>query len=369
MRSHCTNVTDKLKTVCEPFPRNSSLRDFSNCTVTLPPSNVSAWYVPSGPLLSPYIVNTINAREAAVYINSNLSVIQYIAPRADLKLVTQGMLDHKTRWEATECVLEPVVRRFRATVKENSYSDETLATWTNPWIQLPSSASAGWYLTPPASWWPSSSLPNNTNTQYSPESSFVFEANAITSIDAFLRSIFSGQTSRSMMDLVFAPASTAVYGGLSLYAGSDVLQTLGMGNITGCSDILADRLSCAMSNVAAAMTKTMRDSAYIADPATAAMASGSALVGVVYIAVHWQWLVLPLVVWALGATLVVGALVKTRRTGVPGWRNDTLPLLFLYRTANEQEETALLLGRDPVTARLYRDEQEGRTVLRRTGDD
>ncbi|PYH94643.1 hypothetical protein BO71DRAFT_398793 [Aspergillus ellipticus CBS 707.79] len=360
-RSLCTNVTSYLTTSCDPFPSNSSYHGVDNCTVSLPKSGTSAWYIPGWPVLTPFTIAAVN--DALVYTNGTMYAIQYIAPRTDLLIVQQGVVDNTTQWEATECIIEPIVRSFRATVQQNTYSDITLAEWTNRTLNT-SAYVPGWQLNPP--WGPDLGVTQSNTTN---STAFVLSSPSDSAILFFFDAIFSGQALRSMTELEFAPLGDADFGVLALYAVSDVLQALGMGNITGCNNILADRLTCVMNNVAAAMTKTFRDSAYIADAATAAMASGDSMTSVTYITVHWQWIALPLFVWLLGAVLVIGTLWKTRRARVPAWKNDLMPLLYLYQDEDVRESERIALheesgqGNRTVMARLH--EEDGRAFLGR----
>ncbi|PYH92403.1 hypothetical protein BO71DRAFT_420837 [Aspergillus ellipticus CBS 707.79] len=362
VRSLCANITSYLTTTCS----NASLVGDLNCTITLPKSNVSAWYVPNEPSLTLFTVSAVTS-DPLVYTNDTSTiVIQYIAPRADLTIFEQGSLDNQTQWEATECTIEPIVRSFRATVSQNAYREETLAVWNNMTLQDPAldpNLPIGDYLDP-TSWGPGLGVHQSGNDS----TFFVLGATVDVAITGFLGAIFSGQATRSTEGLEFLPSSN--FGYLDLYAQSDVLQALGMGNITGCSDILADRLTCAMENVAVAITKTIRDSAYVADPATAAMASGQSTTSVTYITVHWLWVALPAAVWVLGAVLVIGTLWKTRRARVPAWKNDILPLLSLSQAENWRESDTVLLGGTAgrvisgrLMAKLY--EQNGQVFLGR----
>ncbi|KAB8234315.1 uncharacterized protein BDW43DRAFT_273810 [Aspergillus alliaceus] len=36
----------------------------------------------------------------------------------------------RTKWQATECVIEPVVRSSNKTVRKSTHCDKTLAIWT-----------------------------------------------------------------------------------------------------------------------------------------------------------------------------------------------------------------------------------------------
>lgn len=361
-RTLCTNVTSALIPNCTNFPANSSYAGQTNCTFTLPKSSTSAWYLPDFPLMTPFSVAEVAPTDAEVYTNASLIVIQHIAPQhANVSLFEGGILPNGTLWEATECLLDPIVRSFRPAVHQNAYSEETLAIWTQSNFVTGDDANVtdGNTLTPPDSWVADYGVPvNQSSPQNNSAQSYVLGFVAGKAIEIFFQAILSGQSSRGILHTVFTPASIN-------YAASDALEALGWGNITGCSDLLADRLPCAMGNVAAAMTKTVRDSAYIADPrSTSGWAVGNAMVPAVYIAVHWQWVVLPLVVWVAGATLVGGTLWKTQRARAPAWRNDTLPLLFLYKSEEgllRPDDRLAGPGRELCMARLYED--EGRVFL------
>ncbi|OJZ83718.1 hypothetical protein ASPFODRAFT_35189 [Aspergillus luchuensis CBS 106.47] len=323
MRSLCSNITSALITNCSTFSNESVYAEKSNCNVTLPKGRLSASYTPGDFSFTTFSMNSILGYDAVVYTNATFIAIQYIAPRANLELLDDKRWSNSTQWEATECSLEPIVRSFRPKIFHNHYSDKTQAIWIqhNMTTTYNVHQSAGFNFTP-ESWGPDLGVHQNPQ-------SFILSGDARKSIFYFLTAIFSGQATRSATELFFDPLDA------SWYAASDTLQALAVANISGCSEILSERLSCAMDNVAAAMSKTFRDAAYVADPASAAMTTGSAKVSEVYIVVYWAYLALPVLVWTLGAILVLGTLWKTRRARVPVWKNDTLPLLFLYRNQDE----------------------------------
>ncbi|RDH34787.1 hypothetical protein BDQ94DRAFT_177632 [Aspergillus welwitschiae] len=314
---------------CSTFSNASAYAGESNCTVTLPKSGLSAWYMPDDYSFSTFSMTPISTYDAVVYTNATLIAIQYMAPRANLELLNDSPMTNGTQWEATECSLEPIVRSFRPTVYQNNYSDKTRAIWFQyNWTSTNNvHQSAGLNLTP-------DSWGSDLGVHKTPQS-FILSGDAKQWIYPFLTAIFSGQATRSGSEIYFDPLDK------------------------GC-EILSDRLSCAMDNVAAAMSKTFRDVAYVVNPASAAMTTGRAKVSEVYIVVYWAYLALPVLVWTLGAILVFGTLWKTRRARVPAWRNDTLPLLFLYRDQSEGMES--LQGSETVQAsghemvRLYTDE-------------
>ncbi|KAJ5202289.1 hypothetical protein N7449_004368 [Penicillium cf. viridicatum] len=84
-------------------------------------------------------------------------------------------------------------------------------------------------------------------------------------------------------------------------------------NVTGYTDTKNDRFGCAIRNVANAMSKSFHNGREA------------------NIAVRWQWLTLPLLVWLLSAVTWLGTEWKTHRGKLQKWSDNPLPLLFLYR--------------------------------------
>lgn len=65
-----------------------------------------------------------------------------------------------------------------------------------------------------------------------------------------------------------------------------------------------------------------------------------------FVAVHWQWLALPVLVWILTAITWIGAAVLTARARLPKLRSDVIPLLFLYRDDECKVQTGAASGDD-----------------------
>ena len=92
-------------------------------------------------------------------------------------------------------------------------------------------------------------------------------------------------------------------------------------------------IECAMRNTATAMTKTFRDSTYVAQSGSTdatGVSLRTTLVVRTYVHVAWYWLSIPVLVWILAVAVWFGAAIATWRHKVPMWRNNPLPLLFLY---------------------------------------
>jgi hypothetical protein len=251
---------------------------------------------------------------ALVYKNATLTPIQFIAARGitSERGGTIPDIDLDTKWEAIECSIEPVVQSIRARVEDNIYSEDVLATWVQ------SNLTAVRRSFKP-NWGPELGA--------SPTQNFSLHVTAGAAIDYFLKTTFNGGFDEDAFASYYAPSRMD-------YAGSDVIEALATGNVSGCSHDAVDKFNCSMHNVAAAISKSFRDSAYISagsDPDKAQMAAGRVMRSMTYVAVQWQWIVLPVLVWLLGVVTLIGTVWKTRRAGAPKWRNDPLPLLFLYR--------------------------------------
>ena len=57
-----------------------------------------------------------------------------------------------------------------------------------------------------------------------------------------------------------------------------------------------------------------------------------------FVAVHWQWLGLPLLVWTLTAITWIGTAVFTAQARLKKWRSNVIPLLLLYRGRESRVE-------------------------------
>ncbi|GIJ90257.1 hypothetical protein Asppvi_009210 [Aspergillus pseudoviridinutans] len=311
----CANVTDHLIPSCHNTTYTTYNPAVLNCSLTLANSSTAVWFVPDSQICQPLTVNpTMTPASALVYKNATFSPIQFIAARG-ITSERGGRIpkiDFGTKWEAIECSIEPVVQSVRARIENNIYSEDVLATWVQNNLRVDEHA-----LKP--NWGPELGV--------SPTQNFSLDVIARVAIDYFLKSTFNGALNQDAFAYYYAPSERD-------YAGSDVIEALATGNVSGCSLDAVDKFNCSMDNVAAAISKSFRDSAYISanfDPVMAQMAAGHVMRSITFVAVQWQWIVLPVLVWLLGVVTLVGTVWKTRRARAPKWRNDTLPLVFLYR--------------------------------------
>ncbi|KAG2417195.1 hypothetical protein HFD88_008414 [Aspergillus terreus] len=342
-RALCANVTKHLGKSCGYDEGRNTMK----CSISLPKSNTTALFTKyldegdgvSG--LNGFVSAGIDPTLSLLYTNATMSPIQFITPRvANISMLSDRAtdlnmwrLEDLDTWDATECVIEPVVRVSRPSVQDNVFADDTLAVWNT--MTTSSNERDGYHLSPPA----------GIDMGMQPNQTFFLSFDTRLTISQFISSILSGDSFRTLMpgpdDLVDSAGSHMFFmheytptEKADSYAAYDILRAIGQGDIVGCSLESATRLQCVMQNIAAAISKSFRDSPYIGaalNPDNAKMATGRVLTSVTYVSVHWQWIALPVLVWILGAVALVGTIWKTRGARVPKWRNDPLPLLFLYR--------------------------------------
>lgn len=301
------------------------------------------------------VAQAVEPSVALVYKNATRNAFQFIAPWEFKDFSGISVTRQVSIWEATECSFEPIVRRFQPSVRDNIYSDRTLAIWSDralvqmnntddeqSTISSSTSSQGGndtefeWQFRPP---W--ATTPANKTFHYG--------LAAEKAVAKFLRILFSGYYWRNQTHEGYQPTAPDA----ALYASSDVLQTLDRGDLAGCRDPVSYQLSvpvkvnCSMQNVARAISKTFRDSDPLnpgnhdypssdySDDSESGAGAGRVEVNVTFISVRWQWIALPVLVWVLGAVALAGAIWKTRRRRAPRWKNDPLPLLFLYQDGDE----------------------------------
>lgn len=369
-RSLCSDVSSHLSLTCHNESILLSDDPVTNCTVVLPGNNLTASFIPQTFIGTPLVLSNLEMLGSLthhgtplVYKNATIPPIQFIAP--------DSMMDQpwtlENGWKAVECSLELVVRSLHTEVVNGVFHEKTLATWTNASLMV--GDNPDWYFCP--TWGPGLGIqPNQT---------FKVAGGSQLTIQGILTDFFHGRVSVNVSaGLPYASdksyASVQFQADSENAASSDLMEAFMNGSIPHCTARNADMLRCVMDNVAGAFTKSFRDSDYItrgSDPDKARMAVGEAKTSFTYIAVHWQWVTLPVVVWMLGVATLVGTMWKTRLVDVPRWKNDPIPLLFLRAGGADRdivagvkgEETSCKADRVPV----WLDRSDGKIVLRESG--
>ncbi|KAE8143438.1 hypothetical protein BDV38DRAFT_277459 [Aspergillus pseudotamarii] len=319
IRALCSNLTSTLSTSCTDGP------GFTNCTVSLN-SGVALWYLTGGGFARPMVINTVSGSSKTFYKNSTFPVIQYILaigsndnPAVGGGISTQ--IGKSTQFVATECALQPTVRSFQSSVIMGVYHETQLAEWPvlNDTVE---NLSFAYSFTPP---WNESLGAEESQT-------FGLAFEAWKSLTFFLNYLFAGYVSAASDIFNFDPLNLG-----SSYATADALEAIFYGNFTGTNCQDADQLSCTMKNVAAAMSKTIRDSAFTYSTSyqpteftKAKTTTGKAQIYASFVDVRWVWLTLPIIVWVLGALSCLCTAWMTHQAHIQTWMNSVLPLLFLH---------------------------------------
>ncbi|RAH42521.1 DUF3176 domain-containing protein [Aspergillus brunneoviolaceus CBS 621.78] len=326
MRALCSDVTPHINRTC-----TTTTSDIQNCTVRLGDDGPTAWYREGGSTSQPMAMAAVASTEALVYTNSTFPVIQYVLAagsnnNSEATWEIAASINNSTRFLATECALEPIVRSVRAAVSSGTYMETVLTEWS-PYYYPNDSSIFEFALIPPT---------GNTT--------FGMGYEAWSSLTFFVSTLFTGFVYASSGTFGFAAGSAASY------AVTDTIEAIFYGNFstTATSPTIrsynarnqcTDQLSCAVTNVAAAMSKTIRDAVFTSSSSsrTGSQTTGHTMVMVSFVAVHWEWLALPAVVWVLSCAVWLGTAVQTRRLHLHTWGTNPLPLLFLYRGTGAHE--------------------------------
>ncbi|KAL4745770.1 hypothetical protein BDW72DRAFT_186100 [Aspergillus terricola var. indicus] len=335
IRPACSDVSSQLNRTCTA---DSQYKDVRNCTASLGDDGPSAWYREGGSAAQAMDVSTTSATKALVYTSSLLPVIQYVLAvgsnnNSQASWDVVDSVNNSTQFIATECALELVIRSVQADITEGTYRETTLAEWSE--LQTPNGTFNDYevVLFPP--WNQSLGLAAANKT-------FGIGFEAWNSISHFLDTIFTGSAYAASGIFGFSASSGS-------YATSDTLEALFYSDFNkttststkanstdstenGIMASCTDQLSCAIGNVAAAMSKTFRDTAIIGSGSGGdqSLVKGQTMIIVPFVEVHWEWLVLPLLVWVLTCLVWLAAVLKTRRGRIYKWANNPLPLLYLY---------------------------------------
>ena len=340
-RALCSSVTHLLTRTCgDRIVDEGEL--IENCTIGLPNGPTAEYNI--GNIAHPIVVRALSEdlpiQPGLVYSNHSLLRAQFLmALGSDQRQSGEAGKDinNDTRWIASECTLEPIVRSVQPSVRFATYTETTIDIWTQiSWfgiapsnvISNPNANVLYWGIQPP--WGASKGMGKD---QF-----FGLGYEAYSAIFVTLQQFFTGNVTEE--------SDVFTFGG-----NQDVIESLFYGTFSQCATP-SDKLRCAFENVARALSKSFRDSAFVPGAGLgrnvagtlsnfsidSTMARGKTLVPVTFVIVHWYWLCLPVLVWCLGLWLWVATAWKTRRSKVPRWKNSILPLLFLYREDEDEDK-------------------------------
>ncbi|KAJ5602505.1 hypothetical protein N7537_005461 [Penicillium hordei] len=343
MRASCTNITDRLKTECndQDDKRPASIEPMCSVSIqggTSNTNNISAAFQLNTFHGTPIV---IGSTESSIYPESLIPAIQLIAPH-DLpegQATWKNPFSKDFKWEAIECSIEPVVHSFRANVTKGVYHQETLGISKNG--SFDNSIYKHYRMHPP---W-------GRDMGVEPNKEFVIKKNSLIAIQYFFQNFFAGRARLDLFGFTFSPDSKQYK-----YATADLMQFITLANMTGCAVGTINKMHCAMDNVAEAMSKAIRDNASPSNVTTA----GQAMSARTHISIHWQWIILPVLVWLLGLVTLLGTIWKTRTARIPTWKNETMPLLSLYRDGQNEKPRS---GQGVKNERVMLYQSEGKMVL------
>lgn len=336
--SECFDLTDLLHTECVPLLKNCTTGSscVSNCTVSIGPSDeggLSLWRTTlGGVVLKVAATQNFTTPRTIQAHQMSLPVVQYIITK-DIDRVARYDFNSSAdgAFVAAECGINIGVQAVQDSITNSTHSVEHIGSWQHGVPTLYSSSNpalATWWRTLSREWDPMA--PTTDDTLALPPG-FSVEPYVEGQLNAFISGLFGGNLQVFSSFASWQPGS-----GSYDFASTDTLRAIFYGNLSGCASG-DDHLTCAFDNVAKAMTKTFRDSAYMSHGLEGANATfGQTWTTLSYLRIDWQWMSLPFAVWIMAATLWCGTVLKTRRAQIPAWANNILPLLFLYRDGSEQ---------------------------------
>ncbi|CAK1364215.1 unnamed protein product [Cercospora beticola] len=327
VRPSCKSFSSVLQNNC-----SWQMDDEEQCQLSLPGTEFGlAWSAWPGQRDVP--MNLTTAVNGTVHSGESLPVVQMMMAKGSnsnsTALAFGNSISNASTIFATECAFQICVQSVRPRVNNGVYYEDSIDWWCNFTLQtMPTNYSllhkdnpVGWRrleLSPP--WAEDHGM--------QPGQTFGIASSSLSSLTGFIQGIFAGAVTVMSPSLSILPPQ-------SMYAARDVLGSIFYGNISGCADE-DDHLVCAANNAAKAMTKTLRDSAFVASRSdNTTMARGRTLIMVNFVRIQWVWIALPALVLLLALLTWIGTLWKSSQAKVPRWRDDILPLLFLYREAEE----------------------------------
>jgi hypothetical protein len=358
--SRCTDLTPQIELACTAY----NLTSFSapgvghKCTAVLPEGSAGLYYIDTdGPATEALMNITQVGGTDGLRYHAIRMLPPYNMDPSPRPLVTLA------NFSATECSLSLCVLSLQASVSSGTYSETVLDTFTEP--------------PPPGTHW----MIHKLQPPWGSEHGIDPAANLSFSLMESLWPDWS--YSRFLLDNYTIPGWAKTLdshkGIVFCVQGPDPNCTedpmpglIFNANYTPsvCGSPNADTFACAMRGVAAALTKTLRNAGVTANGTGIGdqfLVQGRAETAATFVRVRWGWIALPCAVWVLG--LVAWAVVasQTRRMGLPTWRDDPLPLAFLYREegGSRPGETQLrdgLLAADDSSTWAYEKVAEGMNV-------
>lgn len=331
----CSDLSDRINKNCTEY----------RCSVTISGSELRLSYdtIFGGNAIL-MATQVINSEDAVVYTNASTSssylptVFQALRIDVNPYSITERMttipFNNETDVVAQECVIMSCVRSIEASVRHGVYSETVLDTYME--VEDSNFAPSG-IMRPP--WGPDKGIqPGDDNT-------FGVSGEVEQGMweDTYPRSILAGNISTND-------------GGTGLLFPSDELQNILFANVSNLEKCpftsrgKKDPFACAINAVADAYTQTIRDAGYVANGTASVegLARGETLVTRTFIRVEWPWIALHVAVWLLTAVGWVGTVWRTKGLGIPFWRSDPMPMVYMYSAAQQQGQRSAVESRSSL---------------------
>ena len=319
--SKCTDLTPQINLNCTTYSTGNN----QICTATLSEETAGLYFIGTQASFESLMnITQVGGMEGLRYHS-----IRMLPPYAMSGATRQPVT--LSNFSATECSLSLCVRSLQPSVTSGIYSETPLDTFTE---------------TPP------SNIPwTNQRLQppWGPERGIDPAANLSFGLNYFLYDDWSD--SKFLLNSYTIPGWATTRDGhtgidLCVADGADCTRNSIPGYIfnanytpSACGSPNADTFACSMDGIAAALTKTVRNAGVIAngtDVGDEFLVRGSAEIAATFIRVDWVWIALPCAVWLLGLVAWAVVALQTRHMRLPTWRDDPLPLVFLYRDGDER---------------------------------
>lgn len=289
--------------------------------------------------------------DAVVYTDASSSaafsstVFQALRVRVSPYLTTDGSNPHfnnNTETIAQECIITPCVRSIEASVRHGVYAETVLDTYVE-FEEPDSTQQAQQVLRPP--WGPDKGVQPGDDNMFGVS----WDVEYSMSYDEYPQSILGNV---SLEDV-----------GSGLSFSNDQVQSIWFADVSAlgaCPFTIRgqkESFSCAINAVADAYTQTVRDAGYVANGTASSdsLVRGETLVIRTFIRVQWPWIALHVAVWLLTAVSWVGTVWRTKNLGIPFWRSDPMPMVYMFSAALQQQgqapaqESRSTLGMDMET--------------------
>lgn len=325
--SRCTDISAQLVVVCEEWTQNRANDRVQQCTARLPGgTGVESVTANSR---SEILMNTTITEDNTKVVMQSVRVL----PRT---LEERGTTEPGTTFRApatisnftaTECTLDLCVMSIQPSVRQGVYSETVLDTFTEP-----APDKVRWdrrHLRPP--WGPERGIDPAANVSFGFSEDVAIDFYLTAGTGIFQN--FAGEVSST--------------GQVETSGTQDIVMALFSANYTtpeACGRPNGDAFACAVRGMTDALTKTLRNSGVLANGTGAGdayLARGRAETVATFVRVRWAWIVLPAAVWALGLAAWAVVAVQTYRMRLPKWRDDPLPLVFLYRDGDARGGQAI----------------------------